>query len=173
MKRAVFLDRDGVITVPTSVDGKGFAPRSISEFRFYEGTAESLERIHALGFLALVVSNQPDVANGLLSRSTLDLMNQRIINELAIDEVINCPHNTLEDCLCRKPKPGMLLSAAEKWDLELSESWMIGDRDSDVAAGFSAGCRTIFINRDWRDETGEFADCRTDSLKGAIDLIAK
>lgn len=172
-RRGVFLDRDGVITVPSDKDGKGYAPRSLAEFKFYDGTLECIERIRKLGFLPIIVSNQPDVANGLLSDSVLEQMNQKIRDKLAIDQINNCPHNTLDNCSCRKPKPGMILSSAEKWAIDLDQSWMIGDRDSDVLAGATAGCKTIFINRNWKEETGEYADFRCDSLQAAVNLISK
>ena len=172
-RRGVFLDRDGVITISLEMEGKGYAPRSLAEFRFYDGTLECIERIRKLGFLPIIVSNQPDVANGLLSDSVLERMNQKIRDDLAIDEINNCPHSSMEDCSCRKPKPGMILLSAEKWSIDLSQSWMIGDRDSDVVAGATAGCKTIFIDRNWKAETGEYADFRCDSLQAAVDLISE
>ena len=172
MREAIFLDRDGVITIPSNIDGKGYAPRSLEEFRFYSGVQNSLEKIRALGFLTLIVSNQPDVANGLLPIHVLEQMNIRMLSDLALDDINNCPHNSLDHCGCRKPKPGMLISSAKKWNIELGQSWMIGDRDSDIAAGFAAGCRTIFIDRNWTEETGEFADFRCDSLERAVELIS-
>lgn len=172
-RRGVFLDRDGVITVSLETEGKGYAPRSLVEFKFYDGTRESIERIRKLGFLPIVVSNQPDVANGLLSLSVLEQMNQRIRDDLGIAEINNCPHNSMDNCSCRKPRPGMILSSAEKWSIDLAQSWMIGDRDSDVVAGATAGCKTIFIDRNWKAETGEYADFRCDSLLAAVDLISE
>ena len=172
-RRGVFLDRDGVITVSLEMEGKGYAPRSLADFKFYDGTLDSIEGIRKLGFLPIIVSNQPDVANGLLADSVLEQMNQKIRDDLGIAEINNCPHNSMDNCSCRKPKPGMILSSAEKWSIDLPQSWMIGDRDSDVVAGATAGCKTIFIDRNWKAETGEYADFRCGSLRAAIDLISE
>lgn len=172
-KAAVFLDRDGVITIPLELDNKGYAPRSISEFRFYEGSDSSIKRLRLLGFLTIVVSNQPDVGNGFLEESVLEQMNKMLIQELEIDEVNNCIHNREAGCNCRKPKPGMILDAATKWNIDLTKSWMVGDRDSDIVSGREAGCKTIFINRGWGSETGNESDYVCNSLQEAVDLISK
>lgn len=170
--RAVFLDRDGVLTVSTIRDGKGYAPVSLDQFRFYPGVVNCVKRIKGLGFIPVLVSNQPDVANGLLPIHVLEQMNQKIREELDITEVNNCTHNNEDRCLCRKPQPGMLFDSAHKLGINLSESWMIGDRDGDISAGIAAGCRTIFIDRNLRAESGELAHLVCDSLEKAIDFIA-
>ena len=172
-KQAVFFDRDGVITVSIDLNGKGYAPRNLDDFKFYEDASESLLKTHAAGFINVVVSNQPDVSNGLLSEGVLESMNDRMLRELAIDEVNNCPHNSDNNCICRKPKPGMIQSAAERLDIDLSNSWMIGDRDGDIAAGSSAGLRTIFIDRNWLEESGSLAEFKFASLTEAVELILR
>jgi D-glycero-D-manno-heptose 1,7-bisphosphate phosphatase len=172
-KTAVFLDRDGIITIPLKANGKGYAPRSMSEFKFYNESDFSIKRIKLLGYLAIIVSNQPDVANGLLEESVLKQMNKKILLELEIDEVNNCIHNQASECFCRKPKAGMIFNAASKWDIDLNKSWMVGDRDSDIESGHKAGCRTIYINRGWKGETGYKSDFICSSLPEAVDLISK
>ena len=170
--RAIFLDRDGVLTISTVRDGKGYAPVSLDQFRFYPGVINCVKRIRGLGFIPVLVSNQPDVANGLLSIQVLEQMNQKIREELDITEINNCTHNNENQCLCRKPKPGMLFNSAMKLKIDLNQSWMIGDRDSDISAGMAAGCKTIFIDRNLRAESGELAHLVCDSLEKAIDFIA-
>ena len=170
-KPAVFFDRDGVITVPKSVNGKGFAPRSLFDFRFYEDAIASLKKTRNAGFLNIVVSNQPDIATGLLQSSILNEMNNILLKELTLDDVINCQHILENNCNCRKPKPGMIYTAVERHNLDLSNSWIIGDRDSDIQAGLTAGIRTIFIDRHWVDENGLKSDFRSKSLNEAVDLI--
>jgi D-glycero-D-manno-heptose 1,7-bisphosphate phosphatase len=125
-----------------------------------------------LGFIPILVSNQPDVANGLLPIHVLEQMNQKIRQELDITEIHNCTHNNENQCLCRKPKPGMLTASANKLGINLNESWMIGDRDGDIGAGMAAGCRTIFIDRNLRAESGKLAHLVCDSLEEAIEFIA-
>jgi len=170
--RAVFLDRDGVLTISTVRDGKGYAPVSLDQFRFYPEVSNCVNRIRDLGFIPVLVSNQPDVANGILPTQVLEQMNEKIREELDITEINNCIHNNENQCLCRKPRPGMLFNSANKLGINLNESWMIGDRDSDISAGIAAGCKTIFIDRNLRAESGELAHLVCDSLEKAIDFIA-
>ena len=172
-QRAVFLDRDGVLTVSTIRDGKGYAPLKFDEFRFFLGVTNCVDHIKRLGFIPIIVSNQPDVANGKLPIEVLEQMNQKLREKLGITEINNCTHSNEDSCRCRKPKPGMLLDSALRLNLDLNHSWMIGDRDSDIAAGLEAGCKTIFINRHLKAELGEHAHLVCESLEEAIDLIAK
>jgi D-glycero-D-manno-heptose 1,7-bisphosphate phosphatase len=170
-KPAIFFDRDGVITISHRLNGKGFAPRNLTDFRFYEDVKSSLIKTRDAGFLNIVVSNQPDIATGLLPPSVLGEMNSILFEELALDDVFNCQHISEDNCNCRKPKPGMIYNAVEKFNIDLSSSWMIGDRDSDIEAGITAGVRTIFIDRSWESENGLEADFRCESLFEAVGLI--
>ena len=170
---AIFFDRDGVLTVPINLNGKGYAPRSLEELKFYDDASECLLRTRAAGFKNIVVSNQPDVSNQLLQESVLEDMNHKLLQILAIDEVNNCPHDSHDICFCRKPKPGMIESAARRLNLDLSNSWMVGDRDGDITAGSSAGVRTIFIDRGWLEESGSLAEFRCTSLTEAVGLILR
>lgn len=173
LKSAIFFDRDGVLTIPINLNGKGYAPRSLEDFKYYEDAAESLRRTHAAGFLNIVVSNQPDVSNGLLLESVLESMNSRMLQDFELEEVNNCQHNSDDNCLCRKPKPGMIQSAAQRLGIDLSSSWMVGDRDGDITAGSSSGLRTVFIDRNWLEESGSLAEFRCTSLMEAINLILR
>ena len=171
LRPAIFFDRDGVLTIPINLNGKGYAPRSLEEFEYYNDAAESLLRTHDAGFLNIVVSNQPDVSNGLLLESVLESMNNKMLEDFKLDEVNNCHHVSEENCHCRKPKPGMIQSAAQRRGIDLRKSWMVGDRDGDMAAGSSSGLRTVFIDRNWSEESGSTAEFRCNSLTQAIDLI--
>jgi len=173
LRPAIFFDRDGVLTIPIDLNGKGYAPRSLEDFKYYNDAAESLLRTHAAGFINIVVSNQPDVSNGLLLESVLESMNNRMLQDFALDEVNNCQHNSDDNCICRKPKPGMILSAAERFGIDLSKSWMVGDRDGDIAAGSCAGLRTVFIDRNWLEESGSLAEFKCSSLLETVGLILR
>jgi D-glycero-D-manno-heptose 1,7-bisphosphate phosphatase len=137
---AVFLDRDGVLTEPA------LSPSRASEMRVVDGAADAVDALKSAGALVVVVTNQPDVARGNLTRAELSLMNDRLYSALAVDEIVACPH-TGDDCTCRKPKPGMLLDAADRYGLDLHESWMVGDRWVDIAAGLGAGTATVLVDR--------------------------
>jgi D-glycero-D-manno-heptose 1,7-bisphosphate phosphatase len=150
--RAVFLDRDGVIVVPEFREGRSFAPTTLDAFRFYESAPECLKSLKEAGFLLVVVTNQPDAGKGIVSYSVLNEMHRRMCEALPIDDVQVCTHSRQDDCFCRKPRPGMLTTAAAVLGIALDRSFMIGDRESDVAAGRAAGCRTVFIDLDYAAE---------------------
>ncbi|WP_448951159.1 D-glycero-alpha-D-manno-heptose-1,7-bisphosphate 7-phosphatase [Labrys neptuniae] len=146
-KPAVFLDRDGVLVIPTFRDGRSFAPTSLEDFEIYPDARDCLDRLKAAGFLLVVATNQPDVGKGLVARGVVDEMHRRLLAALPLDGIKVCFHRQDEGCLCRKPQPYLLLEAAHEMDIDLSASIMIGDRASDIEAGRAAGCHTIHI--DW------------------------
>jgi D-glycero-D-manno-heptose 1,7-bisphosphate phosphatase len=147
MKRAVFLDRDGVVTEPELRDGRSFAPKRLEEFRVYPDAAAAVDRLRAAGYLVIIITNQPDVGAGLVEVDVVDAMHTRLRQALPIDGIECCYETRAQATIRRKPGPGMLLDAAEKWNIDLSASFMVGDRDSDVMAGRAAGCRgSIFVN---------------------------
>ena len=112
LRPAVFLDRDGVIVVPEFRDGRSFAPRRLEDFRLYPEAAASLKKLKQAGFLLAVVTNQPDVGNGLVDRSEVDAMHEIITRELPVDAIKACFHRQIDNCDCRTPQPGMILEAA-------------------------------------------------------------
>lgn len=145
MKKAIFLDRDGVLNETIFRMGKPRAPYTLEEFSLIEGVTEAISAFRDQGYLLIVVTNQPDVARGWVSREAVDQMNQRVFELLRPDEIKACFHTEKDHCTCRKPRPGMLLEAAQKWDIDLGASFMVGDRDSDVEAGKAAGTKTILV----------------------------
>jgi D-glycero-D-manno-heptose 1,7-bisphosphate phosphatase len=145
MNKAVFLDRDGVINQMIFRMGKMRAPYSLEEFAFFEGVPEAIADLKRHDFILVVVTNQPDVARGWVAMEQVELVNNYVTENLAVDEILACFHVDADKCLCRKPQPGMLLTAAKKWDIDLSQSFMVGDRISDVEAGHRAGCRGILV----------------------------
>jgi len=169
--RAVFLDRDGVLVVPDFREGRSFAPRQITDFRLYEDAAACLERMKAAGFRLVVVTNQPDVGNGLVKRAVVAEMHRRLMAALPIEAIEVCYHVAADNCDCRKPKPGMLHRAAHRLGLDCARSIMIGDRRSDVAAGRAAGCRTIFIDLGYRCERPDRPDRSVDCLADATNIV--
>ena len=150
-KPAVFLDRDGVVVESRRAPGEPAPPASVDDATVLEGVAATLDAFRAAGFSLVVVTNQPDVARGHMSRSDVDAINEWISSVLPIDATYVCFHDGTA-CNCRKPRPGMLFNAARDLDLDLRPSWMIGDRWVDIAAGAAAGVRTVLIKRtySWR-----------------------
>ena len=170
--KAVFLDRDGVLTIPLFRDGRSFAPLSLEEFHLYPGIAQSLATLRRQGFLLVVVTNQPEVGRGRLGQETLCEMHRRLSAVLPIDAIKVCPHTPEDRCKCRKPMPGMLLEAANEFEIRLSASYMVGDRSGDIVAGHAAGCRSIFVDLGYTSETPpREPDAVVPSLQGAVDWI--
>lgn len=174
VKRAVFLDRDGVLNEPVVQEGKPYPPAAAASLRIFTGTAEALARLKEKGFLLVVVTNQPDVVRGVQKREIVEEINQRLRAELPLDDVLTCYHDDADDCDCRKPRPGLVKRAAQQHGIDLSLSYMIGDRWRDIDAGANAGCKTILIDRGYTERTPESApDVRVRSLSDAVDWILK
>lgn len=149
------------------------APRTPAEFRLLPRAAREISALKRHGFRIAVVTNQPDVAKGLILPSALETMNRRLLDELPIDLVKVCPHAQDMGCACRKPAPKMLLDAAAELGVALSKSYMVGDRWSDVEAGRAAGCYTIKIERGWANERPSQPDAVVGSLAAAVQHIVK
>lgn len=144
-RRAVFLDRDGVLNRAYVRDGRSGPPRDVGELEILPGVPEALRLLAEAGFLLIVVTNQPDVARGGQTRAAIDAINGALARRLPLDDVLTCFHDDSDGCACRKPKPGLLLQAAAARDVDLARSFMVGDRAVDVAAGRAAGCTTFLV----------------------------
>jgi D-glycero-D-manno-heptose 1,7-bisphosphate phosphatase len=146
LRPAVLLDRDGVINRVYYRGGVTNPPAHPGEFEFLPSVIESVAQLKAAGFALAVVTNQPDVARGTQTRARVEVLNDLVRQVSGILDVLTCFHDTADECDCRKPKPGLLLTAAHRFGLDLSRSFMVGDRWSDVEAGRAAGCRTVLID---------------------------
>lgn len=171
-RRAVFLDRDGVINRAVVRDGKPYPPDSVADLEILAGAREALVALRAAGFVNVVVTNQPDVATGTQRREVVEAMHARLVRELALDAVKVCYHVAADGCACRKPKPGMLLEAAAEHGIDLAASYVVGDRWRDIAAGQAAGCRTaFFIDYGYREQRPVQPFVAAESLAAAARLI--
>jgi D-glycero-D-manno-heptose 1,7-bisphosphate phosphatase len=171
MNRAVFLDRDGVINRACVSDGKSYPPGSLAEVEILPGVASALERLKSAGYLLIVVTNQPDVATGKTPRSVVDQINSFLAKTLPVDEFRTCYHDDKDCCQCRKPLPGALLEAAKMHNIDISKSFMIGDRWRDIEAGAAAGCKTFFINYGYQEKQPDCPDFIISSLAEAAEII--
>jgi D-glycero-D-manno-heptose 1,7-bisphosphate phosphatase len=171
LKRAVFLDRDGVLNEPVVREGKPYPPGDVSELRVCPGAAAACADLKRAGFVLIVVTNQPDVARGTQSREAVEAMNRELGSVMEIDDFCVCYHDDSAECECRKPKPGLLVGAARKWGLDLAASFMVGDRWRDVDAGIAAGCRTVFIDRGYNERKPVRENFTAKSLREAADWI--
>ena len=171
MRRAVFLDRDGVINRAVLTDGKAYPPQSIEDFEILPRVPEAVQRLKEHGYLVIVATNQPDVATGRQSRARVEAMNERVREVLAVDDIKVCYHVDRDGCSCRKPKPGMLTEAAAQHDLDLGRSFMVGDRWRDVDAGRAAGCITILVGSGYAERPSIAAHYVCDSLWEAVGIV--
>ena len=169
MARAVFLDRDGVINRAVVRDGKPYPPANLASTEILPGVAEAMQALQQAGWLLIVVTNQPDVARGTTARSEVEAINNFLA--LPIDEIRTCYHDSADNCDCRKPMPGALISAAIEHSIDLDASYMVGDRWRDIEAGERAGCKTIFIDYCYAEKQPEAASHRVTSLTEAADII--
>ncbi len=148
--KVVFLDRDGVINNVQIIKGKPYPPSCLEEVTIPSGLSNLLSRIKKLGYKLIVVTNQPDVARGTQSRGIVESINIFLQSNLNIDEIRTCYHDDLDNCECRKPKPGLLL--IDKQNIDYANSYLVGDRRKDIVAGKLAGCKTIFIDYNYDEE---------------------
>ena len=151
-RRAVFLDRDGVLNRGVVRQGRPHPPASVDEVEILPGVAEACLRLQDAGLLLIGATNQPDVVRGNQTRAEVLRINQRILESLPpLLEIRTCFHDNADACACRKPRPGLLVEAAKDHDIDLGRSFMVGDRWSDVAAGAAAGCLTFLISAPYNE----------------------
>jgi D-glycero-D-manno-heptose 1,7-bisphosphate phosphatase len=166
-RRAVFLDRDGVLNQAIVRDGKPYPATCVDEVRILPGVLEALAALEAAGFVLIVVTNQPDVARGRLSRDEVEAIHRYMQTQLPIHDWRTCYHDDRDGCECRKPACGMLVTAALDHGIDLRYSVMVGDRWRDIAAGRAAGCRTIFIDHRYNERQPDQWDVRARDLADA------
>jgi D-glycero-D-manno-heptose 1,7-bisphosphate phosphatase len=171
VRRAVFLDRDGVLNANVQRDGRPVAPSSMEEFHILPGVEEATARLKQLGFVLVVVTNQPDIGTGRTAPATLEAMNTELRRRLPLDDIKVCIHVDADRCSCRKPNPGMLLDAARERDISFEQSIMIGDRWRDIEAGRALGCLTILVDGGGHQERPSTPDRIVRSLPEAVAYI--
>jgi D,D-heptose 1,7-bisphosphate phosphatase len=187
-QKCVFLDRDGTINVLTV----GHFVIKPEHLELIEGAAHAIKTINTLGYLAIVITNQPVIARGEVDFQTLDIIHMKMETELGkhgayIDDLFFCPHHPEKgfegerpeykiECTCRKPKPGMILEAAQKYNIDLTRSYMIGDNRRDVLAGINAGCKAVFLSNGKEENNNTVSDLDVQYfsfLKEFADTLAK
>lgn len=174
-RRAVFLDRDGVLNRPVVHDGRPYPPETADEFALYPDVPEGATRLKAANFLLVVVTNQPDVGRATQQRATVEAIHRRLQAAIPeIDRIEVCYHageRFGEACNCRKPKPGMLFRAAGDLGIDLASSFLIGDRWRDVDCARAAGCRSVFIDRGYDESLRATPDFIVASFAEAANAV--
>ena len=149
MTRALFLDRDGILDelVFYESTGEWEAPRVLADLQMVDGIREPLQRFADAGWLLFIITNQPNVAKGKALQSDVEAVNDAVVRELNVPIARSyiCFHQASDACGCRKPSPYFLREAAREFGVDLAESWMVGDQDSDLLCGRNAGCKVALI----------------------------
>ncbi len=169
--KAVFLDRDGVINRALIREGLPYPPNSLDELEIIPGAFESLRVLKNSGFLLIVVTNQPDVGRGIQKKQTVEKMHDSLLNKLPLDGIYVCWHGQDGECNCRKPLPGLLYQAEKDWHIDLKKSFIIGDRWRDIGAGKASGCKTIFIDYQYKESLKYQPDYTATSIWDASEKI--
>ena len=172
-RKAIFLDRDGTLNKAYIENGLPISPSSLNKFKIIKGVKKSINKLKKLNFLCILITNQPDVFRGKISKKTVVKMNSYIKKKIKLDDMFVCYHDNEHNCSCRKPKPGLLVKASKKWKIDLNKSFMIGDRWKDILAGKKVGCKTIFINNNYKNDKKVKADFTFKSLLKAVNKIEK
>ena len=162
--RAIFLDRDGVLNKAIIREGKPYPPIDISELQICEGVEKGLYLLRSKGFLLIVVTNQTDASRRKTTINEIEAINNHLMDLLPLDEIYTCFHDNADNCFCRKPKPGMIINCAKKRNIDLSKSYIIGDRKNDIEAGILAGCKTIFIDYNYNEPKPEKYNLKVSSV---------
>ena len=173
MNKAVFLDRDGVINKPIVIEGKSYAPQSLKDFKIFPKVKVAVKKLRNNGFKVFVISNQPDIGNKLIKKKTLNQMHKLLKSKVPVNKIYFCPHTRNDKCKCRKPNPGMIIKASKDSGILLKESYVIGDRKTDIDAGLKAGCKTIFVNHNYVEKKPTKQEKTVKSLHAAVKYILK
>jgi D-glycero-D-manno-heptose 1,7-bisphosphate phosphatase len=173
VRRAVFLDRDGVLIRAPVVDGVPRAVATLAEVEILDDARPGCERLRAAGFVLVCVTNQPEIARGGVDPAEVERINSHLAAELGLDDVVVCPHDDADGCDCRKPKPGMTLRAARRHGIDLVSSFTVGDRWRDVEAGRNAGTATVFVDRHYDEPLPNPPDAVVGGLEEASEWILR
>jgi len=170
-RRAIFLDRDGVINRAVVRDGRPHSPANVAEMEILPGVPEALHRLRAAGFCLIVVTNQPNLSRGIQTQASIEAIHTALRAALPLSDIRVCYHDDADGCGCRKPAAGMLLDAARDAGIDLCASFMVGDRWRDVEAGRRAGCKTIFIDYGYDEPEPVGFDFKAVSLAASVGWI--
>jgi D-glycero-D-manno-heptose 1,7-bisphosphate phosphatase len=171
MKKAVFLDRDGVVNKSILLNGKPTPPNTPQDVEILEGVVEAIETLKLHDYVPIVITNQPDVARGLITKDEVIAINAYIGRVTKIGHFYTCFHDDSDSCVCRKPQPGLIYQAAKDLAIDIKNSHLIGDRWRDIAAGQAAGCKTFFIDYSYDEKQPQLPYSTVLSLKDAVEII--
>ncbi|HOC57506.1 MAG TPA: HAD-IIIA family hydrolase [Verrucomicrobiota bacterium] len=149
MKQGVFIERDGILNQVRVERRHQVAPLTLEDFHVNKAIVPLLDKLKASGLLLIATTNQPGLSRGYQSRRELERMHDLLRRVLPLDDILVCPHDAIDHCPCRKPKPGLLLEAAFKWHLDLDRSFVISDKWQDAETARAAGCTSLLLRSPW------------------------
>lgn len=173
MKRAVFLDRDGVINQALLVEGVPRPPAALADIKILEGVVEAIRLLKSHKFVPVVVTNQPDVARGATSKIEIEAINSFIGGATDIEHFYTCFHDDADECDCRKPAPGLIFRAATDLELDVANSFLVGDRWRDILAGQRAGLESFFIDYSYLERAPQLPFITVSSLLEAVKIMIR
>jgi D-glycero-D-manno-heptose 1,7-bisphosphate phosphatase len=171
LNKAIFLDRDGVLNEAIIINNNPFPPRDLNEVNIINGVKDALFNLKKAGFKLIVITNQPDVARGTTNMDTVKSINNYLMKQLPLDSILVCYHDDTDKCSCRKPLPGNIFQGAKKFKVDLSKSYIVGDRWKDIEAGAAAGCTTFFIDNNYNKDMKSIPNYFVRSLSEASKII--
>lgn len=171
INRAVFLDRDGVLNEAPIINGVPHSPKDISDLKIINDAPKAVELLKKNGFIPVIVTNQPDIARGKVDIEAVFKINQFLCETLGIEHLYMCSHDDSHKCDCRKPKPGLIIKASAELEINLKNSFLVGDRWKDIAAGQAAGCQNFFVDYSYNENRPTQPFVKVNSLYEASILI--
>jgi D-glycero-D-manno-heptose 1,7-bisphosphate phosphatase len=171
MMKAVFLDRDGVLNRTVLVEGIPKPPTSVGNVEILAGVSEAISLLRRHEFLPVVITNQPDIARGSAKLIEVDLINRTIGKEIGVDHFYVCPHDDNSNCLCRKPKSGLIEIAVQELGIDLEKSFLVGDRWRDIQAGQAVGLTSFFIDYSYNEIAPKQPFITVSSLLDAVIIM--
>ena len=173
MNSALFLDRDGVINYSIIREKRPYAPICHDELKIIPEIKGVIDFFKLKLFKILVITNQPDVARGKVTKDEVEKINTSILSQLSIDEIFTCYHDNQDQCECRKPKPGAFMTLSQKYNIDLSKSIMVGDRAKDIEAAKNANCPSVFIDYGYNEPLPVDQNYTVDSVEGLLACLEK
>lgn len=172
LKTAIFLDRDGVINKSIIKNNLPYSPKQKNNFVIIDGVKEAISIFNSLNFIPVVITNQPDVSRGIMTKKMVDWQHSRLYEVLGIENYFTCYHDDSDFCECRKPKAGLIKEASKKLNIDIKKSFLVGDRWKDIKAGQNAGCSCFFIDYQYNEKEPEPPFQRVNSLLEAARIIS-
>ena len=173
MRRAVFLDRDGVINAAVVLDRKPYSPKNFAGIKILDGVIEAIKSLMAQNFIPVIITNQPDITRKIITESDLISMHKIISKKTQIKHFYVCPHDEKDLCECRKPKPGLITQAAKELQLDLNSSFLVGDRWRDIAAAQALNIESFFIDYSYAEKQPSKPYTRVSSLLEVSKILAE